>query len=114
MSAPTTQSSPAAATAYWFRRLTGRLGAALASGAVVLALVEQVPLGVAVGRGALVFVACVALGRAMGRLASSRLWADPAEEGTTPSASTEEPRAEASAAQDPANPAARARTRRAA
>lgn len=109
MSVPGIHSSPGAATAYWFRRLTGRLGAALASGAVVLALVEQVPLGVAVGRGALVFVACVALGRGMGRLASSRFGADPDEERATPSASVGEPRAEASAASD-----ARARNRRAA
>ena len=86
----------------------------MASGAVVLALIGQVPLGVAVGRGALVFVACVALGRAMGSLASSRLWADPAEEGTGPPASTENPRADSAAAQETAASAARAQQRRAA
>jgi hypothetical protein len=84
----------AAAAAQGFRRLAGRAGAALASGAVVLALVERVPLGVAVGRGALLFVACVALGRGMQRLASSRSWPGPAEERTTPQGSTEEPRPE--------------------
>lgn len=107
-------SSSAAATAYWFRRLTGRLGAALASGAVVLGLLERVPLGVAVGRGALVFVACVALGRAMARLASSRLGADPAEEGTTPPVSKEDQRAEALAPNPAAAQAERAGNRRAA
>ena len=106
MSAAPRPSDPALATAYWFRRLTGRAGAALGSGVVVLALVEEVPLGTAVGRGAVVFVACVALGRAVGRLASSRLAAPAAEERATPPVSTEEARADA--------PTPRAQTQRAA
>lgn len=82
--------APNQAATFWFQRLAGRCATASGSAAVVLALLSDVPLGAAVGRGALVFVAIVALGRGVRRLANSRLWRSRADVRTTPPASPQE------------------------